>query len=165
MNEQAYFIAGVLAATMVRLLLDLGFRGCVQKLRAKLHAIGRRHGRAVRTKLLAKVETAYGTDPANPTRQSVSVFPSSEPAVATDRKAARAGWFPMPGGTRLEYGASGFYIELQPQERFNPYQLYTPEGHNIAGGPFLDQVQLVAERMAADRRAFELDTPRKGGAA
>lgn len=83
------------------------------------------------------------------------------PQAAPERN-DRAGWHPLPG-QRLEYKASGFYIVPAGAgaQAMHAYQLYNPEGVICATGPFLDGLQAMGERMAADRAAFN---PRKAAA-
>lgn len=91
--------------------------------------------------------------------------PPAPPApYAAPTRSDRAGWVALPGN-RLEYGSSGFYVELAPKAPvMHAYQLYSPEGVIFATGPYLEGVQVIGEKMAADRAAFAPAT-RKAGTA
>lgn len=86
-------------------------------------------------------------------------------AVAEAARAAAMpsdGWYPLPGGTRLEYKATGFEIELRPQQARAPYVLVTPEGFELAAGHLLQALKLTGAWAAGERAQF---APREGGAA
>jgi hypothetical protein len=70
-----------------------------------------------------------------------------------DTPAGKHGWFALPGG-RLEYGASGFAIELCTQPSRLPYKLTDPEGRVIAFGGLLQTIKECGEQHARDRAEF-----------
>lgn len=63
------------------------------------------------------------------------------------------GWFALPGG-RLEYGTSGFVIELNKNPARPPYMLLDPEGRLLAHGALLQLLKQQGELCARDRAEF-----------
>lgn len=68
----------------------------------------------------------------------------------------------MPCGKRLELGATGFYITLNPDQPEKVYQGFTPEHLRIVTGADLAGMKRYLEGQAKERAEFE---PPKGGAA
>lgn len=67
--------------------------------------------------------------------------------------AGQHGWFALPGG-RLEYGTSGFVIELITNPARLPYMLLDPEGRPLAHGTLLQPLKQHGELCARDRAEF-----------
>lgn len=145
-------LAGVVIAIAIHYLIGhLAGTNAITHLQAWL---GRwRRNKALRARMF-KVESTIGSGSMQPfgTVSSFSIEPL-RPSAPPAQDSTRAGWFPMPGN-RLEYKATGFYVQLQADHPAAAYQLFTPEGHRVAYAPFLLQVQECGEKMAADREAF-----------
>lgn len=73
------------------------------------------------------------------------------PVTAVQPKASR--WTALPGN-RLEFGASGFAIELNTGVDGHLYYLATPEGRRMYASNDLEQLKAAGERLAADRDEF-----------
>lgn len=69
-------------------------------------------------------------------------------------------WHPMPCGTRLELGASGYWINLLGKPGKPAYVGYDPEGDVIASGPDLKGMKGYLEQQADYREEFA--PPAKG---
>jgi hypothetical protein len=72
------------------------------------------------------------------------------------------GWFALPGGTRLEYRASGFAIELRPANAAAPYCLLSPEGVLLAASPVLFQLKNIGVFAAGERAQFSPESGQNG---
>ena len=81
-----------------------------------------------------------------------NMAPPPPPAECTP---APARWYPMPCGTRLELGDTGYWIELAGKKGKNPYRGYGPEGDCITNGHNLPQMKALLEEQAAMRKEFE----------
>lgn len=75
-------------------------------------------------------------------------------ATAIQSKANTDGWFALPGGKRIEFRATGFYIELEPHSKQGPYALSTPEGACIAFGHNLSGLKTLGRIAATEREEF-----------
>jgi hypothetical protein len=64
------------------------------------------------------------------------------------------GWFALPGGKRMEFKDSGFYIQLQPDSKHGPYALHTPEDVCTAWGQSLTGLKIMGRIAATEREEF-----------
>ena len=90
---------------------------------------------------------------ARPARKSA---PPSAPAATTP---APSPWTAMPGGKRLELGASGFAITLNTGPTGQLYALWSPEGRPCGETHDLLALKQWGERLAAERAEFERVAP------
>jgi hypothetical protein len=73
---------------------------------------------------------------------------SSAPAPDTSE------WCPLPGGTTLELGATGFSIELNTRRSGYLYRLWSPEGRPLYDSHDLVALKNAGQRLAAERNEF-----------
>jgi len=64
------------------------------------------------------------------------------------------GWFPLDG-TRIEFEATGFVIQLQTDPKLMPYVVLDPDGRSMAIGFNLQDLKAYAEKHARDRVEFQ----------
>lgn len=68
-------------------------------------------------------------------------------------------WYALACGTRLEYGATGWWIEFKPGRDVSPFTVWDPEGVRVAYGGDLAGLKRMAERLQADRAEFTPTRP------
>ena len=68
-------------------------------------------------------------------------------------------WHTMLCGTRLELGATGYWIELVGKKGEPPYRGYDPEGDCIATGFNLPKMKAGLEEQASYRAEFKPSKP------
>lgn len=64
-------------------------------------------------------------------------------------------WHPMPCGTRLELGDTGFWIFFRQGYGETPYSAFDPEGRQLLNGFSLTEIKFCLERMARERDEFK----------
>jgi hypothetical protein len=69
------------------------------------------------------------------------------------QRAAKSPWFALPPD-RLELGNTGYYVELNPGDKEEPYHGYTPDGKRAARSAQLAPLKQFLERLAAERAEF-----------
>lgn len=85
--------------------------------------------------------------------------PQYDPADVALKHKPASEWHSLPGG-RLELGATGFYITINPGEPAKVYQGFTPEHLRIVCGPDLASMKRYLEQEARERAEFD---PPNGG--
>lgn len=74
---------------------------------------------------------------------------------------SKSKWHAMPCGTRLELGATGYWIELVGKKGKHPFRAWDPEGDCIGEGNSLPGIKKALERQAAYRAEFKASRPRR----
>jgi hypothetical protein len=96
---------------------------------------------------------------AEPIKPGEILDPPANPAPPPRNPSARWKWHPMPGG-RLELGATGYYVVLNPPPAEDGKQVqyagFTPEHLRIVWGNDLAGMKRTLETEAAERAEFDL---------
>lgn len=107
---------------------------------------------AMKRKLKAKETTEAATLDETRTPQPLPAGLDVQHKPASD-------WHSLPGG-RIELGATGFYITINPSDPPKIYQGFTPEHERIVYGRNLPEMKRYLEEEARERAEFD---PPKGG--
>lgn len=81
---------------------------------------------------------------------------SASPPEQSTRKPK---WHAMLCGTRLELGATGYWIELVGKKGRQSFKAYDPEGDCIGTGQSLPEIKKALEKQASYRTEFKPSKP------